>query len=722
MADNLNVSFLRGSQNKLNGLSSFQPGAFYLTTDTDRLYFAQSASELVYLNRYITTVESKDNLPQLSDVSVGDFYYVATGNILCTKATEDATKWTQINPPDTDTDTSVTGLEFTSAAKDSNIVVSYTLTQTNKNVINGTTSEPTEMTGTFVIKGSDIGSVVSNIALDTTVNVADNVATVTLEGTGVASDADGFTIAAGNNIKIKSDETNDVVIEATDTTYTFGSDANSTNIVLKNDLNGNTQTVSIVNGADNESLSVSGVDKDKIVVSHKTYEYTDSNIEAEQKPGNNESFTIISGLTVENGHVTKANTSTVKLPNISYNISSVSADAEGKLHIALSNAAGTSVTTSSDQNLYYKVNGAQIYNQAELTNYFYTKSEIDSTLQSANAMTFIGSIGDGGSKGTVLPTDDVKAGDTYIVVGNTAVTGKDEEGNTLTGHEGDMFIACGTEGSDGNLLVPAWVLVPAGDEIDTTYTFALEAGNGLVIKDHRGTAVATLGFSGGTAINVTTDGEVVISHANVERKDPEAASQTMSGGAKVNVVTGVTTNDQGHVTAVSTSELTMPAEVTYRIEGNSNNQALLKNQAGTTTGTITVNGGNKVNVTSVGTNDSATFTVEHNTLEVGSESNTANLEPKKTFTAVTGIEDDGYGHMSKITTTTYTLPKDTTYTLSGDVVNVTEENGIKTATSVTTLTDDAGNTSTATFTVSSSSLNLSATSNVLTAELTWGTF
>ena len=49
MADTtLNVSFLRGTQSKLDGLSTFQPGAFYLTEDTDRLYFAQSASELVY--------------------------------------------------------------------------------------------------------------------------------------------------------------------------------------------------------------------------------------------------------------------------------------------------------------------------------------------------------------------------------------------------------------------------------------------------------------------------------------------------------------------------------------------------------------------------------------------------------------------------------------------------------------------------------------------------
>ena len=47
-----NVRFLKGTQAnlnvKINGTGDrFQAGAFYLTTDTDRLYFAQTASELV---------------------------------------------------------------------------------------------------------------------------------------------------------------------------------------------------------------------------------------------------------------------------------------------------------------------------------------------------------------------------------------------------------------------------------------------------------------------------------------------------------------------------------------------------------------------------------------------------------------------------------------------------------------------------------------------------
>jgi len=328
MADTLNVSFLRGTQAKLNGLTTFQPGAFYLTSDTDRLYFAQAANELVYLNRYISTVDlaqkdtlqpSKTYLPALADVSVGDFYYVAEGNILCTKATEGATQWTQINPPDTNTDISVSGLNFASVAESGNIKVTYTLTQQNKNVITGSNiGEATEITGNFLIKGSDIGAVVSNIALDTKATVANNVATIELEGTGVAGDADGFTIAAGNNVSITSDAANDVIISAVDTTYDIGSAANSTDIVLKNVLTGSeTDKVAIVAGTGNDSIAVTGVNKDEIVVSHKDYTYAGTTL-ADQNATFGGSVDIISGLTVDNGHVTNISTSKINLPKANY--------------------------------------------------------------------------------------------------------------------------------------------------------------------------------------------------------------------------------------------------------------------------------------------------------------------------------------------------------------------------------------------------------------------
>ena len=55
-----NVKFLKGTQSNFNGLTQFTDGAFYLTTDTDRLYFAQSETECVPLNQFIRTVSEAD--------------------------------------------------------------------------------------------------------------------------------------------------------------------------------------------------------------------------------------------------------------------------------------------------------------------------------------------------------------------------------------------------------------------------------------------------------------------------------------------------------------------------------------------------------------------------------------------------------------------------------------------------------------------------------------
>ena len=97
----INVGFLRGSQANLKALNTYKEGSFYLTTDTDRLYFAQSSSELVDLNKYVRMVASEAALPAIATAEVGDFYYISDINVLAVKKAESDTKWTQINPDTT---------------------------------------------------------------------------------------------------------------------------------------------------------------------------------------------------------------------------------------------------------------------------------------------------------------------------------------------------------------------------------------------------------------------------------------------------------------------------------------------------------------------------------------------------------------------------------------------------------------------------------------------
>lgn len=90
-----NVKFLRGPQGNLfkEGFQ-VQDGAFYLTTDTNRLYVAQGSS-LALLNQTVKVVADRTALNNLTNVTEGDFSYISDINVL---AVYKDGAWTQINP------------------------------------------------------------------------------------------------------------------------------------------------------------------------------------------------------------------------------------------------------------------------------------------------------------------------------------------------------------------------------------------------------------------------------------------------------------------------------------------------------------------------------------------------------------------------------------------------------------------------------------------------
>lgn len=118
-----NILFKRGLHSALP--TTAVDGAFYLTTDSHRLY-AGIGTELVDLNQYIQVVSNiegnTDSLQALTNVQSGDFAYVKNGNIL---AIYQDKAWVQINK---NTDTVVTGLDATGdgAAADGTLTLSIT--------------------------------------------------------------------------------------------------------------------------------------------------------------------------------------------------------------------------------------------------------------------------------------------------------------------------------------------------------------------------------------------------------------------------------------------------------------------------------------------------------------------------------------------------------------------------------------------------------------------
>ena len=120
-----NVMFKRGLSTALPKTGLID-GAFYLTTDTNKLYWSDGKA-LNPLNSNVHNVASIANLPAFADAFVGDFYYCIAENVLATKK-EGATGWTQINP-----DTKVTSIAHgTSVVTEDNLAtVTTTLAQNN---------------------------------------------------------------------------------------------------------------------------------------------------------------------------------------------------------------------------------------------------------------------------------------------------------------------------------------------------------------------------------------------------------------------------------------------------------------------------------------------------------------------------------------------------------------------------------------------------------------
>lgn len=116
------VQFLQGSQANLNlylpvstnaKRGTAIEGAFYLTTDTHRLYIGRKVEESgnpdnglvfpVQVSAGITTVANTADLTQIStDGEQGDMYYIQDGNVLAVLEINPTTgerSWVQVNPP-----------------------------------------------------------------------------------------------------------------------------------------------------------------------------------------------------------------------------------------------------------------------------------------------------------------------------------------------------------------------------------------------------------------------------------------------------------------------------------------------------------------------------------------------------------------------------------------------------------------------------------------------
>lgn len=746
--DGKNVLFLQGTQTKLNELMAnggAKEGAFYLTNDTHRLYIGRLAADNkvkpVAVNEGVVTVANIDSLPT-SGVNVGEFYYVTAGNILCVWS---GNGFVQINA-DTDSNSYITAIDTPSITSDTNgITVSFNILQKDVDK-NGDEVADGKHIGKDFAKAIPVSFTIDKSHLDTVLpdNIAVGLDTAAitdgakLSTTGTGSDAANIVnLKQGDNVTI-SVSGDDVIIAAKDddTEYDLVGIANTTKGQIQLQAKDGSENDDVYFESGNDALTVASI-AGGVTYTHKAYTTTPGADTATDVAHEGE-FIVVDSITTDKGHVTAWTSKKIKLPedqnttNVSMEIDAsaneAGANAKGSLVVSITDSASNTVTARADDVLYHKitVDGTEttVYNQNSLGS-FYSANKVDQLMQGVNAMTYKGTV----DKANGLPSTDVKIGDTYKIA----------EAGTYNGQEcevGDLLIATGEENNGVISGTITWTYIPSGDDTDTQYSISVggvEDAATVILHPSTNTGDDIITIAGGTTVNVAlgTD-SITINHENVTRNDGDKlADATPAHGDKVTVVDSVETNAQGHVTAVKTKDIVLPADenTTYDLAGK-DNKIVLTAYNGAVEG-----GADEIAVTD--DDKYITATVANNELNIVHKSYTAEtlsaaastateLAHEDSFTVLTGVTRDDGGHITNVTSSTWKLPKDenTTYSMSDHVVSAKTVADGSGATITTTLTGSDTAVNTANFDITSTSLKIEAdaTNGVVAVNMVWGSF
>lgn len=217
---NVNVSFLRGAHANLPWNNAIE-GAFYLTTDSNRLYVGKSDKSLADLNKYINIVETVDKI-DMNTAEVGDFYYVKDSNLLvvCELNALNQKEFTLINQNTNNIIDTATG-DFTITAANDVATVKYTYTVTDNK------GESVSDESAFTITGGDNIVVTANgtnieidgaqYTLGLTTNPSSNgdVESVTLNlVNSLGGTANTITFNAGENISLVKDANGEITLSS----------------------------------------------------------------------------------------------------------------------------------------------------------------------------------------------------------------------------------------------------------------------------------------------------------------------------------------------------------------------------------------------------------------------------------------------------------------------------------------------------------------------------
>ena len=537
-----NVKFLKGTQEKFNTLSSFTDGAFYLTTDTDRLYFAQSKNECVPLNQFIRTVTAAEfKALTTAQVSKGDYYYVTGENILaiCDNDSGSLT-WTQLNP-DTNTNTTFDEINFESSVANNTVTITEKLKE-----YNAITGKQTgnALAGDLKLKGTN------GIALTAENDDGAGSTTVTIEG-------DTYSLSSNiNNAR----------------QYEAGKAYIVGDIIV---IDGKYQRCKTPVAADNNTSAAA------IVGSFEPLNAGISLVSANGQESSTFGFKQGANVTINqfDGEIQVSAVDTT-LEDGSLNVSNNKTQG---FDITVSDAGNNTVSGTLDPTI--KVGSSSVHfvnGAADLP--VYTTSEIDSKFKGLNGMTYKGTIG--GAVAT-LPSSNVSSGDTYMVASASF------EAGSINAKNGDLLIAVGEEGADGDIPSNGitWTHVPSGDDSfqNSTYKGVATPGSNMwgIHEVSSNELAGDIQFVAGTNMNISStlggpdknDPRSIITtiqHGSVGTGNVTATTDaTPQGGAvetnTFTAVTGVGRDNNGHVASVTTEQFKIK-NTTYTfgtdVEGN----------------------------------------------------------------------------------------------------------------------------------------------------------
>lgn len=618
MADTKNLLFKRGTQAELNTLTSSVDGAFYLTTDTNKLYIGKGADlapEL--LNHSIRIVE---NLPTGENIAKDTFYYVSSKNILCTHTNGN---WVQINP-DTNTDFQITGASFTEGTvKDGKLVYTLKLENQTMDVRTGAATTNDDISVDLTIKPEVLANIVPEAAsVGLTTKPNGNKVDINTEGAG-ADSSKGLSLAAEGSVSVSA-EGSTIKIKGTEST--LSSAANSAAISLTGASGEATQ---VAFAASDTMIVVDGTETDKIKIGHKAFTTVDTSPTTAQE--------FISSVSLENGHVVGYTTGSVKDTNTT-NASLNLTTEDDKYQLSLMDSEGNAVQ-------------ADLTSLVEAAN-TYTNNEI---LKINSALQYQGTA----DTSTAIPTEP-KNGWMYMASESGVVLGK-------TVSKGDLLIYHDTD----------WEIIPSGDEadIDTTYsavintlekgvTYTLIASTG----GNAGQQLTLLAGNGVALSSAAADGvtTVTIDHASYTTTPTEATTTATKS------FTGVIgfEMDNGHIAKYITQTFTPE---TYGLVYTKDGEIVNQTSGGAVIGDkIKIANGDKIYLdvkTEVKT-ETDENEVSTTTLTLGHQKPSGGINTDVNTGIVSGrtlqinqVTTDVYGHVIANRPTTFTLPEDqnTTY-------------------------------------------------------------